>query len=70
MREKQLIENVTDKIQELVRDKSFKGSEEIQQLVDGSTPKVCVRVSVGVCVHVQRRVRARIEFAVCSSIVV
>ena len=44
MREKQLIENVTDKIQELVRDKSFKGSEEIQQLVDGSTPKVCACV--------------------------
>jgi hypothetical protein len=66
MREKQLIENVMDKIHQLVRDKSFKGSEEIQQLVRGSTPKVCVRV----CVHVLRRVRACVEFAVCSSIVV
>jgi len=62
MREKQLIEKVTDKIQELVRDKSFKGSEEIQQLLDGGTPKVCVRVCVcvcvyvRVCVHLQRRV--------------
>ena len=59
MREKQLIENVTDKIQELVRDKSFKGSEEIQQLVDGSTPKVCACVCGCVCTCAEARACVR-----------